>query len=104
MCIRDSIGGMYETSSKSYRYMNSGASISDDGTLITTPTIWGTDSETLGHSQPFENLAEITQGGEANYFRNLGNIHSGGCKQHDRPVSYTHLISTATLLPVPVAS
>ena len=21
----------------------------------------------------------------ANYFRNLGNIHSGGCKQHDRP-------------------
>lgn len=50
----DNIGGMYETSSKSYRYMNSGASISDDGTLITTPTIWGTDSETLGHSQPLK--------------------------------------------------
>ena len=52
----DNIGGMYETSSKSYRYMNSSASITSDGTLVTTPTMWGTDSETLGHTQPFESL------------------------------------------------
>lgn len=57
VCVSfDNIGGMYETSSKSYRYMNANANIADDGTLITTPTTWGTDSETLGHSQPFERL------------------------------------------------
>ena len=37
----DNIGGMYETSSKSYRYMNSGASISDDGTLYATSGLKG---------------------------------------------------------------
>ena len=52
----DNIGGMNETSSKEYRYMNSYASITDDGTLVTTPVIYGKDSETLGHSQPFESL------------------------------------------------
>lgn len=52
----DNIGGMNETSSKEYRYMNSNASITDDGTLVTTPVIYGKDSETLGHSQPFESL------------------------------------------------
>lgn len=53
----DNSGGMYEYSSKSYRYMNNNAKISDDGTLVTTPEIWGKDSETLGHDQPFERLA-----------------------------------------------
>lgn len=52
----DNIGGMYETSSKEYRYKNSYATITDDGTIMTTPSIYGTDSETLGHSQPFEKL------------------------------------------------
>lgn len=52
----DNIGGMRETSSKEYRYMNSYANITNDGTLVTTPVIYGTDSETLGHSQPFESL------------------------------------------------
>lgn len=52
----DNIGGMYETSSKEYRYKNSYATITDDGTVMTTPSIYGTDSETLGHSQPFEKL------------------------------------------------
>ena len=33
--------------------MNSNASITSDGTLVTTPAIYGTDSETLGHTQPF---------------------------------------------------
>lgn len=53
----DNIGSMYETSGKSYRYMNSNAQIAADGTLITTPQIYGTDSETLSHSQPFKGLS-----------------------------------------------
>ncbi len=52
----DNIGGMRETSSKEYRYTNSYSKITDDGTLVTTPVIYGKDSETLGHSQPFESL------------------------------------------------
>lgn len=52
----DNIGGMNETTNKEYRYMNSNASITSDGTLVTTPAIYGTDSETLGHTQPFERL------------------------------------------------
>lgn len=52
----DNMGGMYETSSKSYRYMYSSPTITDDGTLVTTPVIQGTDSEVLGHNQPFERL------------------------------------------------
>lgn len=52
----DNIGGTNETSSKEYRYMDSNASITDDGTLKTTPVITGKDSEILGHNQPFESL------------------------------------------------
>ncbi|MGL5261589.1 MAG: SusC/RagA family TonB-linked outer membrane protein, partial [Bacteroides sp.] len=52
----DNIGGMQEYSSKQYRYMNSYASLSDQGNLITTPIIYGRDSKELGHSQPFERL------------------------------------------------
>lgn len=52
----DNMGGMYETTSKNYRYMDSQASITDDGTLVTRPVMQGTDSETLGHDQPFERL------------------------------------------------
>lgn len=52
----DNIGAMSENSSKSYRYMNTNAQILDDGTLVTTPSITGSDSETLGHSQPFKSL------------------------------------------------
>ena len=80
----DNIGGMYETSSKSYRYMNSGASISDDGTLITTPTIWGTDSETLGHSQPFENLLFRSNfQAKADYSRTFDKHRVGGALIYD---------------------
>ena len=52
----DNTGIMSENSSKEYRYMNSYAQITDDGTLVTTPVIYGKDSETLGHSMPFEGL------------------------------------------------
>lgn len=52
----DNIGAMSENTSKEYRYMNTYSNITDDGTLVTTPTIYGKDSETLGHSIPFESL------------------------------------------------
>ena len=50
----DNIGALRETSSN--RYMNSYARITDGGTLVTSPIVYGKDSETLGHSQPFESL------------------------------------------------
>lgn len=52
----DNIGGMYETSSKEYRYANSYPAILENGTLVTAPEIYGKDSKELGHSQPFESL------------------------------------------------
>lgn len=51
----DNLGAMQENTSKEYRYMYPNAKITD-GTLITTPEIKGKDSETLGHSDPFERL------------------------------------------------
>ncbi|MCS3162458.1 hypothetical protein NXX71_18365 [Bacteroides faecis] len=39
---------MNETTNKEYRYMNSNASITSDGTLVTTPAIYGTDSGNTG--------------------------------------------------------
>ena len=64
--------------------MNSGASISDDGTLITTPTIWGTDSETLGHSQPFENLLFRSNfQAKADYSRTFDKHRVGGALIYD---------------------
>ena len=52
----DNIGAMQETSIKEYKYMNSYANFADDGTLITSPLVYGKDSETLEHSVPFERL------------------------------------------------
>lgn len=52
----DNIGAMYETSSKTYQYMNSNAQLTEDGTLMTTPQYYLQNSETLGHSQPFKSL------------------------------------------------
>ena len=51
----DNLGAMQESTSKEYRYMYTNANI-EDGTLVTTPVINGKDSETLGHSLPFERL------------------------------------------------
>lgn len=80
----DNIGGMYETSSKSYRYMNNSASITSDGTLVTTPTMWGTDSETLGHSQPFESLIMRSDfQAKVDYNRNFGKHQVSGALIYD---------------------
>ena len=56
----DNIGGMKETTSKSYRYQALNPSISDDGTLTTTPEYFSDDSQTLGHGQSFESLTMNT--------------------------------------------
>jgi len=52
----DNIGGMKETTSKSYRYVAMNPAFAEDGTLMTSPVYYGTESQTLGHSQPFESL------------------------------------------------
>lgn len=80
----DNVGGMYETSSKSYRYMNSNPTITEDGTLVTTPTIWGVDSETLGHSQPFESLLLRSDfQAKIDYNRSFGKHEVGGALIYD---------------------
>lgn len=56
----DNIGGMNETSEKTYRYMDVNPVIYPDGTLVTTPIYFGADSQTLEHSQPFEKLTMRT--------------------------------------------
>ena len=45
----DNVGAMQETSTKTLRYMHSNASITDDGTLVTSPVITGTDNPVLAH-------------------------------------------------------
>lgn len=52
----DNLGGMNETTSKTYRYVDENPVMLPDGTVVTTPVYYGTDSQTLGHSQPFERL------------------------------------------------
>ena len=52
----DNVGSMYDQSAKEYRYKDAQATISDDGTLITNPAIYGRDSQTLSHGQGFESL------------------------------------------------
>lgn len=69
----DNSGGMEESSSKEYRYMNSYPSLTNGGTLITSPVIYGKDSETLGHNQPFRNLLVRSNfQGRISYNRFLG--------------------------------
>lgn len=80
----DNIGGMNETTSKEYRYMNSNASITSDGTLVTTPAIYGTDSETLGHNQPFERLMLRSDfQAKVDYNRTFGKHQVGGALIYD---------------------
>ena len=80
----DNIGSMYETSSKSYRYMNSNPQITDDGTLVTTPQIYATDSETLGHSQPFRGLTlRNDMQAKIDYSRNFGKHQVNGALVYD---------------------
>ena len=45
----DNVGAMQETSTKTLSYMNSNATLADDGTLITSPVVTGTDNPVLGH-------------------------------------------------------
>lgn len=56
----DNKGGLNETTSKSYTYVDLNPSIAEDGTLLTAPEYYGEDSQTLGHGQSFESLAMNT--------------------------------------------
>ncbi len=49
-------GFMSDNSSKEYRYVDSSPTILPDGTMVTTPTYFGKDSEVLGHGTAFQNL------------------------------------------------
>ena len=80
----DNIGGMKETTSKSYRYMSLNPSISDDGTLITAPEYFGDDSQTLGHGQPFESLTMNTDfQGKISYERAFGRHYVSAAAIYD---------------------
>lgn len=75
----DNIGGMKETTSKTYRYMDPNPSILNNGTLVTSPIYYGTDSQTLGHSQPFESLTMRSNlQAKLSYDREFGkhNVHA----------------------------
>ena len=69
----DNIGGMNETTSKTYRYMDTAPQILPGGTLVTTPVYFGTDSRTLTHTQPFESLVMRTSfQAKVSYERSFG--------------------------------
>lgn len=75
----DNIGGMNETSEKTYRYMDVNPVIHPDGTLETAPVYYGTDSRTLEHSQSFEKLTMRTSlQADITYDRSFGkhDIHA----------------------------
>lgn len=87
----DNIGSMQESSSKEYRYMNTNARITDDGTLVTTPQTWGKDSETLGHSQPFESLLMRSDfQGKIAYDRTFGKHQVNGAVIYDMQSDIRH--------------
>lgn len=56
----DNVGSMSEHSQKEFRYFYENPRFSEDGTLITTPTFVGKDSEVLGHNLPFNGLMVST--------------------------------------------
>ena len=49
-------GRMYDETSKNFAYEDSHVSMSDDGTVITSPEIVGTNSRALGHSNGFYSI------------------------------------------------
>lgn len=52
----DNSGTMFDSSTKTYRYMDAQPSILPSGTLVTTPVFFGKNSEVLDHSQDFVSL------------------------------------------------
>lgn len=80
----DNKGGMRETSSKTVSYMELNPVIASDGTLLTSPVIYGNESQTLGHSQPFESLQMNTVfQGKVAYDRLFGKHHIDAAVVYD---------------------
>lgn len=70
----DNKGAMQETSTKTLSYMNSNASITDDGTLVTAPSVTGTDNPVLGHGNGGSNKVYLSSDFQAkiDYNRTFG--------------------------------
>jgi len=80
----DNKGGMNENTSKTYRYMELNPIINDNGTHVTTPVYYGTDSQTLSHAQPFESLQMDTDfQGKISYDRRLKAHHVSAALVYD---------------------
>ena len=70
----DDLGAMQESSTKTLSYMNSNASITDDGTLVTAPVITGTDNPILAHGNGGNNTVVLRSDFQAkvDYNRTFG--------------------------------
>ena len=72
----DYIGAMTDTSTKEYRYSELQSDILADGTLATRQLWYGLDSQTLGHSQWFQNLVMRSEfNAKVSYDRDFGKHH-----------------------------
>ena len=70
----DNLGAMQESSTKTLSYMNSNASISEDGTLMTSPVVTGTDNPVLAHGNGGNNTVHLRSDFQAkvDYNRTFG--------------------------------
>ena len=70
----DNVGAMQESSTKTLSYMNSNASITDDGTLLTYPVVTGTDNPVLAHGNGGNNTVLLRSDFQAkvDYNRTFG--------------------------------
>ena len=70
----DNVGAMQESSTKTLSYMNSNASISDDGVLMTAPVVTGTDNPILAHGNGGNNTVVLRSDLQAkvDYSRSFG--------------------------------
>lgn len=81
----DNLGRMYDQTSKEYRYEDTRPTIADDGTLITSPVIYGIDSRVLGHSNAFYSL-EMTADfqGKIDWTRTFGKHYVSAAAIYDQ--------------------
>lgn len=52
----DNQGGLWENSTRTYRYCDLQPSMMEDGTVVTNPVYYGTNSATVGHNDGFNRL------------------------------------------------
>lgn len=81
----DNLGRMYDQTSKEYRYEDVRPSIAEDGTLVTSPVIYGLDSRVLGHGNGFYSL-EMTADfqGKIDWTRTFGKHYVSAAAIYDQ--------------------